>query len=454
MIRSASRQFISARRGWTSTCGKQQPRLHGSALSSCHHFAEPNTNAFATSKRTMSGWSWSNVIPSFGSKPIPPEADTAKTTTKSSFSEKTLEGGQDAADFQTLNNSTTLVDGEGSDNDFPSVDESMSKILPDTDAAVTTDSVTSAAEQIAAFEPTWWPSDQALVFLNWVNENAGLPTYAYAIGATTLGFRALLFPLFVKGQRNSSRMAHMQPEFQAMKDNLEKIPGNKIDQQTQRKYQMQTQALFRKYDCNPIAGLAAPLVSMPIFMSMFFALRSAPEYFPEVLSTGGMLWFPDLTAPDPYCIMPVLSAATFLAMTEIGKDQMMASDPQRGRTFVNAFRAMAIVMVPMTMNFNAAVFVYWTTNNTWSFMQAWVLKQKAVRKYFGIWDPPKPVPGQETKSIFDEVKRLMDRKKKVEPNALSADRIKAHNEIIEQQKMVKKKLMEKEGLKTKGRRKK
>ena len=80
-----------------------------------------------------------------------------------------------------------------------------------------------------------------------------------------------------------------------------------------------------------------------------------------------------------------------------------------------------------------------------------VLKQPAVRKYFEIWDPPKPIPGQESKlSIFDEIKNLTQKKKKKEPNAWAEDRVKAHNEIIEQQRMVKKKLMEKEGLKTKG----
>lgn len=200
-------------------------------------------------------------------------------------------------------------------------------------------------------------------------------------------------------------------------------------------------------------GVVAPLASAPIFMSMFFGLKNAPEHFPELLSNGGMLWFTDLTVPDPYCIMPVLSAATFLAMTEVGKEQMMASDPVRGRTIVNAFRALAVVMVPITMNFNAGVFVYWTTNNTWSFAQSLLLKQPAVKKYFGIWDPPKPVPGQESKGIFAELKKLTEKKVEKPPNALEADRVMAHNEIIAQQKMVKKKLMEKEGLKAKGRRK-
>ncbi|KAL3771124.1 hypothetical protein ACHAW5_010298 [Stephanodiscus triporus] len=393
MIRSAARPFLSVRRpAWSTSVGKS---LAGSGYAPSRNEV---TNTFYSSKRLMSSTpsegSLSATLPGFGSDAISFESD-AKT-------------------------------------------------------AASDPSITAAVEQLAAFEPTWWPSDQALVLINWVNETAGFPCYAYAIGATTLAFRVALFPLFVRGQRTSSRMAHMQPELMALKEELDKM-GGKIDQQTQLMHVKKNKALFRKYDCNPFFAIVPPLVSAPIFMSMFFALRNAPEYFPELLSTGGMLWFPDLTVADPYCIMPVFSALLFLGITEVGKEQMMASDPVRGRTMVNAFRALAIVMVPLTMSFQSSVFVYWTTNNTFSFVQTMVLRQPSVRKYFEIWDPPKPIPGQELKlSIFDEIKNLTQKKKKKELNAWAEDRVKAHNEIIVQQRMVKNQLTEKKGLKPKG----
>ena len=401
MIRSTARQFLSAHRGWSSSVSKS---LAGASSSHHDHLSKRLMSSSTPSDMPGNGFpsvdeSLGKILPSFGSTPITPEGDATTTTTDSFIS-------------------------------------------------------SAAAEQIAAFEPTWWPSDQALLLINWINENAGFGCYAYTIGATTIAFRVLLFPLFVKGQANSTRMAHLQPELKIMKDELDKMGSKGVDQKAQMRYSQQTVALFRKYDCNPLVSIMAPLASMPIFMSMFFAMRNTPDHFPELLSTGGMLWFPDLTAADPYCIMPVLSALTFLGMTEVGKEQMMANDPAKGRVMVNAFRALAIVMVPMTMKFNSGIFVYWTVNNSWSFMQTLLLKQTSVKQYFGIWDPPKPVPGQETKSIFDEVTNLIKQKKKEEPNAWAVDRVTAHNEIIEQQKMVKKKLMEKEGLGAKGRSKK
>ena len=291
------------------------------------------------------------------------------------------------------------------------------------------------------FEPTSWPSDQILLLLNYIDTQI-LTDYPYAltIGVTTLAFRILMLPIFVRGQRSASRMAHLQPELTQLKDNLDKM-GKRVDAATQQRYVQQTRALFAKYDVNPLMSIVAPLFSAPFFISMFLGLRKAPEYFSDVMVNGGYGWFVDLTQPDPYLALPIFSAVTFLGMTEVGKEQMMASDPARGRIMINVFRGLAVAMVPFTMNFNAGVFVYWTVNNTWSFGQALLFKNEAFKKAVGIWDPPKPVPGRESKSIFDEVKNLMN-KKEEEVNALAAERIKAHNDMIAKEKKVKK-IMEK-----------
>lgn len=340
------------------------------------HAPISNNNNNAPTIRCMS----SNSLPGFGSKPIAPELEPI-----------------DAAET------------------------AISSVLRAAD--------TNAVAAAVPFEPTSWPSDQVLVLLNYVHETALYDhPYAVTIGAVTLAFRVLMFPVFAAGQRNASRMAHMQPELKQMKESLDAM-GPRVDMQSQQRYMNQTRALFKRYDCNPLMGLVAPLLSAPFFISMFLGLKNAPDHFPEIWSDGGLLWFADLTQPDPYMALPLLSAATFLGMTEVGKEQMMASDPARGRVMVNVFRAMAVAMVPFTMNFNAGVFVYWTVNNTWSFGQAMLFKNDGVKRALGIWDPPKPVPGQGAGSIIDEVQKMMN-KKTEETNALAAERVKAHNDMV------------------------
>ena len=73
-----------------------------------------------------------------------------------------------------------------------------------------------------------------------------------------------------------------------------------------------------------------------------------------------------------------------------------------GKMFVNVFRGLSVIMVPLTMNFPASLFCYWVTNNLFSLNQTLLLKVPAVKKAFGIWDPPKPVPGSPPQKGFVE----------------------------------------------------
>lgn len=80
------------------------------------------------------------------------------------------------------------------------------------------------------------------------------------------------------------------------------------------------------------------------------------------------------------------------------------SFPPKAKIMVNAFRALGIIMVPLTMNFPASVFCYWVTNNTFSLAQTLIFKMDGFKKRFGIWDPPKPVPGApEPKGMMEQL---------------------------------------------------
>ena len=70
--------------------------------------------------------------------------------------------------------------------------------------------------------------------------------------------------------------------------------------------------------------------------------------------------------------------------------------------FVTVFRGLSVFMVPLTMNFPASLFCYWVTNNVYSLGQTILFKVPALKKSFGIWDPPKPVPGAPPQKGFME----------------------------------------------------
>lgn len=290
-----------------------------------------------------------------------------------------------------------------------------------------TDSLSSLDPNV--WTPSWWPSDQMVQLIYNVQEVTGW-NYAITIGAITLAFRVAMVPMFVKAQRNSSRLAHVKPEMDVLKAKVDRVDPKDIEMQ--QKYAKEMQNLFKKYDVNPLRSIAIPLLQFPVFMSMFFGLKNMPEIYPTELSTGGMLWFPDLTSPDPYYIMPIASALSFLLMMELGKEQMMASAPEQGRVMLNFFRGMAVVMVPITYSFPTAVFCYWSVNNSFSLVQSAFFHNKAVRKSLGIWDPPKPVPGAPpAKGMIEMIQDSLKNSQKDKNETNIREKIKMHNATVE-----------------------
>lgn len=277
--------------------------------------------------------------------------------------------------------------------------------------------------------PSWWPSDQMIQLIYNIQEATGW-NYAITIGAITLVFRVAMVPMFVKAQQNSSRLAHVKPEMDVLKAKIDRVDPK--DLEMQQKYAKEMQNLFKKYDVNPLRSIAIPLLQFPVFMSMFFGLKNMPDIYPTELSTGGMLWFHDLTAPDPFFIMPVASALSFLLMMELGKEQMMASAPEQGRVMLNIFRGMAVIMVPITYTFPTAVFCYWSVNNTFSLVQSAFFHNKAVRKSLDIWDPPKPVPGAPpVKGMIEMIQDSVKNSQKDKNDISIRERIKMHNASID-----------------------
>lgn len=271
----------------------------------------------------------------------------------------------------------------------------------------------------------YWPPDQVIELINYVQVTTGW-SYAAVIASLTMCIRVVAFPLFVKAQQNSARMAHMKPEMDILKAKIDAL-GSQADSDTQMKAGLEMRALFKKFDCNPMKSLIVPLVQMPMFISMFVGLRKMPDYFPNELSTGGIWWFPDLTAADPMYIMPIASGIMFIGMVELGKEQMLANNRQQGEIFLNVFRAMGVVVTVATINFPAAIFCYWMPNNSVSALQAMAFNNPTFRRALGIWDLPAPVPGQEAKGIVETIQGAMTPSKAQSEE----ERIKLHNERME-----------------------
>eukprot|EP00934_Nitzschia_sp_Nitz4_P001355 Nitzschia sp. Nitz4//scaffold2_size372955//333736//338351//NITZ4_000472-RA/size372955-processed-gene-0.138-mRNA-1//-1//CDS//3329546925//1355//frame0 len=283
----------------------------------------------------------------------------------------------------------------------------------------------------AAWEPSWYNlADQAINGVHLVHDLTGLH-YAGSIFAATCIIRMAILPVAIRGQRAASRMAHIQPELQVLKKRYEALgTPTRAEQQA---FADQMKALFARYDVKPFQSLLTPLISAPIFIGMFFGMKKMPELFPTEFATGGLLWFTDLTIPDPTYILPITCGLSFLATVEAGKDQMIDSSPETGPMMVNAFRALACVAVPVMTTFPSAMLCYWVPNNFITLVQSVALRHPTVKQHFGIWDRPKPVPGLNNNAGFQETMSNLVKQVQGEPTTEAA-KIKKHNEEIETKK--------------------
>jgi len=293
---------------------------------------------------------------------------------------------------------------------YPSLDSATIDTLTQLDdkGGSTASSVTSSTSDETVvqqvFDPYWLnPSDQVIKLVNFVHESTGTP-YALSVLGITLAIRAVMLPIVIKSQKNSSRMAHMKPEMDALKAKFDRMgagSAHQNDSETNQRMAAEMNALFARYDCHPIKAMMLPFIQLPVFMSFFFGLKKMPDFFQSELSSGGYFWFVDLTQSDGTYLLPVLSAGTFLATIEVGKKQMQSSSPM-GSSMVNLFRGLALIMVPLTSYFPAILFCYWVPNNFISLTQSLIFKNKAIKRNLGIWEPPPPVPGAPAQKGFVE----------------------------------------------------
>ncbi|XP_039214354.1 mitochondrial inner membrane protein OXA1L-like [Crotalus tigris] len=223
----------------------------------------------------------------------------------------------------------------------------------------------------------------------------GLPWWG-AIVAGTVCIRCLVFPLIVKSQRDAIELNNHVPQMTALSARISEAKKTGNRQQFLQAV-MDLEHYQKTHNINPLRGLITPLVQAPIFISFFFALRKMAECPVPSMQTGGLWWFTDLAAPDPYYILPVMVSVTMWIVTETG---MQAGPPNPNLELMKkVFRVMPVVFLPFIISFPTAIFTYWLTSNFFSIMQILLFRLPAARTFFHIPERvthnPTSVPPQE-----------------------------------------------------------
>ncbi|KAG9072741.1 Mitochondrial inner membrane protein oxa1l [Linnemannia hyalina] len=283
------------------------------------------------------------------------------------------------------------------DSVFPSAAEVIENVTEEA-IATTTATTTSVISEVAAQNAesitqvamkygdlkamglvNFTPVGALETFLEAVHISTGLPWWA-TIAASTVMIRTALVPFIVKLQGNTARLHNVKPQLERLTENM-KLAKETNDTAALARFSAQTQELFAKNDCNPLKSLMLPLLQAPVMISFYLALRDMANLPVPQFREGGINWFTDLTIADPTYVLPVVSSLGFLAIMELGSEAGGVAQP---KAMKNVMRVMAVAMVPLTMNFPSAIFVYWLTSNFFTAGQILFFKAPAVRKFFNI----------------------------------------------------------------------
>lgn len=177
-----------------------------------------------------------------------------------------------------------------------------------------------------------------------------------SIAILTVVVRTILFPLTIRQVKSMRAMQDLKPD-------MDRIRAQYKD--NRQRQQEEIMKLYQERQVNPFGSCFPLLVQMPIFIGMFYVIRSFGDTHPSFTS-GGILWFQDLSAYDPFYILPVLSALTMLAASEITSKHI---DPQQRWIM----RTLPVVFTIFLLTFPAGLFMYWITSNLVTLVQNYVI---------------------------------------------------------------------------------
>ncbi|CAM4270543.1 membrane protein insertase YidC [Pseudoalteromonas byunsanensis] len=170
--------------------------------------------------------------------------------------------------------------------------------------------------------------------------------WGIAIIAITILVKSALYPLTKAQYTSMAKMRMLQPKMQALKERY----GD--DRQ---KFGQATMELYRKEKVNPMGGCLPLLLQMPIFLALFYVFLESTE----LRHAEFMLWLTDLSAKDPYYVLPILFGASMFLTQKL--QPMTVTDPmqQKMMTYMPLVFTFFFIIFP----FPSGLVLYWLVSN-------------------------------------------------------------------------------------------
>lgn len=189
------------------------------------------------------------------------------------------------------------------------------------------------------------------IFKNW----------GWAIIGLTLIVRIVLYPLTYKGMVSMQRLKDLTPK---MKEIQTKYKGDA------QKMQLHMMELYKKHKVNPMGGCLPLLLQIPVFFAIYRVLYNAVE----LKDAEWLLWIKDLSAMDPYFILPILMGGSMYLQQHLSPTTF--NDPMQEKIF----KFLPLVFTIFLITFPAGLMLYWTVNNIFSILQQFIINKVMARR--------------------------------------------------------------------------
>ncbi|KFP83050.1 Mitochondrial inner membrane protein COX18, partial [Acanthisitta chloris] len=147
--------------------------------------------------------------------------------------------------------------------------------------------------------------------------------------------------------------------------------------------------LYVRDNCHPFKATLLVWVQIPVWVCASLALRNcsvgaAGSAVQEEFSSGGALWFTDLTAPDPTWILPVSLGLVNLLIVEIFASQKTKQVSRFQKLVTNVFRVVSVLMVPVAATVPSSMALYWLSSSLVGLSHNLLLRSPTFRRLCGI----------------------------------------------------------------------
>jgi len=234
----------------------------------------------------------------------------------------------------------------------PQIQKTLTALAPGLDYVVDYGMLTPIAA------PIFWTLQKIHHFVgNW----------GWSIVILTILIKLMFLPLSAKSYKSMALMRGLAPRLQRLKEQY----GD--DRQKLHQAMME---LYKTEKINPLGGCLPVVVQIPVFISLYWTLLGSVE----MRQAPFILWIHDLSAPDPYYVLPIIMGITMLVQTRLNPTP---PDPIQAKVMM----IMPVAFSIFFFFFPAGLVLYWLVNNLISISQQWYITRRVEAAKVGHAKP-------------------------------------------------------------------